>query len=74
MKNDEWDNPYWLGWGDIGRRVEVEVDGVVVFGELVSNDSYYDEEDEEIPLFTVVLDDDREVEFNSLGKWRFTKD
>lgn len=69
-KDDSWENPYWVGWADNGKRIEVDVDGVVKAGCLHIADTDYTD-GEEIPVFRVRFDDGTDAPFVAFGRWRF---
>lgn len=70
MTETNWDNPGWPNWGDACRPVEVEIDGKIHKGYL-DVDGVFDGEDE-IPIFSVVGENDQTIHFDFDGKWRFT--
>lgn len=67
----EWGNdPQWI---DDRQRVEVRRnDGQVSEGTLIVRDSVYDPDDEEVPIFVIVLDDENETEISmkEVEAWR----
>lgn len=67
----DFENPYWVTWQDAGRSIETEIDGKIYSGILNVMDTWIID-DEEIPMFNIILDDDTEIPFDAQGKWRFT--
>jgi hypothetical protein len=68
----EWEPPHkWPCWSNAGERVELLMpDSSIVRGLLNVADEIVTDEDE-VPIFSVLTDDGREVSFTNHKKWRY---
>ena len=67
-----WNGPdAWPDWQDVGRRVDMLMDDGLPFSGVLSADEFWTGE-EEIPVFSVMLDSGDIVSFAEHNRWRFS--
>ena len=73
IKNQGWTDSDWPDWTDDGKRVACErPDGLIISGTLEVEDSFFTGE-EEVPIFTVLIDGGGGFRFPfcESKRWRF---